>query len=300
MPENQSFQGAWTVKYKFNKKLILLLLVGIIILLLTLLFALSNKTNQSAQKQATGSSAKSKTEAKTVDAIAIKLVEKKVAYCKALAPSDWSFSSVSPYVGADLWSPDKTIHAAWGITGIYKSLYPTAGSALTYLITAVGYKGFTLTDDSKDLGYGFTERDFTSNIGRKGKVIYKIYNFDASFYVISVYLGATNNDLWGSKGAQAVSAAISIRCVSQLRPSTSSVSYDSSDPSSKSDNPEVDLSDKWTEAIMGYENVYSPTTGEHYEAPLNSYWDGGPEGGGYYRDLPGGGYEKLSAGFGDY
>jgi len=299
MPENQSFQGAWTVKYKFNKKLILLLIFGIIILLLTLLFTLSNKKNQSTQKQATGSSAKSKTEAKTVDAIAIKLVEKKVAYCKALAPSDWSFSSVSPYVGADLWSPDKTIHAAWGITGIYKSLYPTANSALTYLITAVGYKGFTLTNDPKDLGYGFMERDFTSNIGRKGKVIYKIYNFDASFYVISVYLGASNNDLWESKGAQAVSAAISIRCVSQLRPSTSSVSYDSSDPSSKSDNPEVDLSDKWTEAIMGYENVYSPTTGEHYEAPLNSYWSTGPDGPGYYRSA-GNDYEKLEPGFGDY
>ena len=51
---------------------------------------------------------------------------------------------------------------------------------------------------------------------------------------------------------------------------------------------------------MGYENVYSPTLGDHYLAPLNSYWEGGPEGGGYYRELPGGGVEKLLDGFGDY
>ncbi len=76
--------------------------------------------------------------------------------------------------------------------------------------------------------------------------------------------------------------------------------YGSADPSNQSDNPDVDLSENWSEAILGYENVYSPSTGEHFMAPLNSYWAGGPEGGGYYRELPGGGYEKLSDGLGDY
>ena len=78
------------------------------------------------------------------------------------------------------------------------------------------------------------------------------------------------------------------------------VSGGGGDPSSPDDNPEVDLSAKWQEAIMGFENVYSPSTGEHYEAPLTSEWDTGPEGPGYYRDLPGGGYEKLEPGFGGY
>ncbi|MGA2667274.1 MAG: hypothetical protein ABSE91_04295 [Patescibacteria group bacterium] len=248
----------------------------------------------------TTSATSTKTQAKTIGASAITLVEKKSGYCKALVPNDWSFTSISPYVGADIFSADKTIHAGWGIAGIYKALYPTTESALTYLQTAVGYKDFTLTSAQKDLGNGFYIRDFSSSIGQKGEVIYQVYNFDTSFYVISVYMASANNNLWDSKGALALSSAISIRCVSQLRPTTASVDYSSSDPSSAADNPEVDLSDQWTEAIMGYEDVYSPTTGDHYEAPLNSYWAGGPDGGGYYRDLPNGGYEKLSEGFGDY
>jgi len=236
----------------------------------------------------------------TINSSTIKLAEKEIAYCKALAPEDWSFASVPPYVGADLFSPDNNIHAAWGITSIYKTLFPTVESALVYLLDAMGYKGSVLVGEPIDIGTGFTGWEFTSSIGRQGKVIYKTYNFDTAFYVISVYLGATTNDDWESKGAQALSAAISIRCISQLRPTSAGVNYELADPSNKSDNPEVDLSEKWSEAILGYENVYSPTTGEHFQAPLNSYWESGPDGGGYYRELPGSGFEKLEYGFGDY
>ena len=238
--------------------------------------------------------------AQTINSSAIKLPEKEAAYCKALAPEDWSFASVPPYVGADLFSPDKNIHAAWGITSIYKTLFPTVESALVYLLDAMGYKGSVFVGEPIDIGYGFMGWEFTSSIGRQGKVIYKIYDLDTDFYVISVYLGATTNDNWESKGAQALSAAISIRCVSQLRPPSVDINYEWADPSNKSDNPEVDLSEKWSEAILGYENVYSPTTGEHFQAPMNSYWESGPDGGGYYRELPGSGFEKLEYGFGDY
>jgi len=238
--------------------------------------------------------------AQTIDSNSIKLVKKEVAYCKALAPEDWSFASVPPYVGADLFSPDNNIHAAWGITSIYKTLFPTVESALVYLLDAMGYKGSVLVGEPIDIGTGFMGWEFTSSIGRRGEVIYKTYDLDKAFYVISVYLGATANDIWESKGAQALSAAISIRCVSQLRPPSENVNYEWADPSNKSDNPEVDLSEKWSEAILGYENVYSPTTGEHFQAPLNSYWESGPDGGGYYRELPGSGFEKLEYGFGDY
>ena len=238
--------------------------------------------------------------AQTINSSAIELAIKEVAYCKALAPEDWGFNSVPPYVGADLFSPDKSIHAAWGIASIYKTLFPTVKSALIYLLDAMGYKDSAFVGEPIDIGYGFMGWEFTSSIGRQGKVIYRTYDLDTAFYVISVYIGATTNENWESKGAQALSAAISIRCVSQLRPPSADVNYECADPSNKADNPEVDLSEKWSEAILGYENVYSPTTGEHYQAPLNSYWESGPDGGGYYRELPGGGFEKLEYGFGDY
>jgi len=238
--------------------------------------------------------------ARVIDANAIHLTEKEASYCKALAPDDWSFTSVPPYVGADLFSPDQSSHAAWGITSIYKALYPTPQSALIYLLNAVGYKDALLLGEPIDIGYGFTSTGFTSSIGRRGQLIFKIYDLDSSFYVISVYLGATANESWVVNGSQALTAAISIRCVSLLRPSTANLDLDLSDPSNKVDNPEVDLSEKWSEAILGFENVYSPTTGEHYLAPLESYWETGPDGSGYYRDLPGSGFEKLEYGFGDY
>lgn len=235
-----------------------------------------------------------------IDDSAINLVEKSSGYCKALIPEDWTFTSVSPYVGADAWSPDNSSHAAWGITSIYYTLYPTPLSALTYLMTAVGYQGITFTSDPEEIGSGFMSVEFASDVGRRGQIIYRVYETDPSFFIISVYLGATLNETWENTGAQALTAAISIRCVSQMRPSTSGVDLDSSDPSSSADNPEVDLSEEWSEAILGYENVYSPITGDHFMAPLESYWATGPDGGGYYRELPGGGYELLEDGFGDY
>ena len=237
---------------------------------------------------------------KLIDDSAINLVEKSSGYCKALVPSDWSFTSVSPYVGADAWSLDNGSHAAWGIAAIYYALYPDPLSALTYLVTAVGYQGITFVAEPVEIGSGFQSVEFTSDVGRRGQILYKVYEMDPTFFIISVYLGATLDEEWEQNGAQALTAAISIRCVSQLRPSTSGVDLDSSDPSSSQDNPEVDLSEEWSEAILGYENVYSPTTGEHFMAPLDSYWATGPDGGGYYRELPGGGYELLEDGFGDY
>jgi len=235
-----------------------------------------------------------------INPVAQQLVEKEAGYCKALAPADWSFNSVPPYVGADLFSPDQRSHAAWGIASIFKALYPSSQSALVYLLELMGYQNPVLSSQLIDIGYGFSMAGFTSAIGRQGQVFYKIYDFDADFFIISLYLASTENGLWQSHGSQALSAALSIRCLSQLRPTTTQLILEDGDPSNEQDNPEVDLSEKWSEAILGFENVYSPTTGEHYLAPLESYWETGPNGAGYYRELPGGGLEILEYGFGTY
>lgn len=254
-----------------------------------------NEGNIEADKTKTETS-----QAKTINALATELEVKQSGYCKALAPRDWAFITNQEATGADLFSPDQSMHAGWGIAGVYTFMYPDVDSFLGTWMPLAGYTGFTMSNP-KNLDYGFVQHDFTSGIGKKGTVIYKVYNFgDPTMYVVSVYFAATNNNIWEEKGAIPSYSAISIRCVSQLRPSTSSNDFSKSDPSSPSDNSEVSLSDEWTEAIMGYENVYSSSTGEHYEAPLSSKWESGPEGSGYYRALPGGGYEKLERGFGNY
>jgi hypothetical protein len=243
--------------------------------------------------------------ATTIDDTAIQLMPKQTGYCEALAPADWSFVSNAEATGADLFSPDQSRHAGWGISAVYTYMYPDVDSFLTtwlgYAFTGSFDTGNITLGNSLELNGGFIQRDYTTTTGRTGVAIYKTYNFgDPTMYVVSVYMADTTSDIWSANGAIPFSVAISIRCVSQLRPTTSGIDVSSSDPSSSSDNPEVSLSDQWTEAIMGYENVYSPSTGEHYEAPLNSKWDTGPEGSGYYRTLPGGGYEKLERGFGSY
>ena len=49
---------------------------------------------------------------------------------------------------------------------------------------------------------------------------------------------------------------------------------------------------------MGFQNVYSQTTGEHWEASYSDYNPTGPDGPGYYRKVGSvGGYEKLNEGF---
>jgi len=45
--------------------------------------------------------------------------------------------------------------------------------------------------------------------------------------------------------------------------------------------------------IRGQDRALSPTTGEEYVCPNNLWNSDGPQGPGYYRDLPGGGQEQL-------
>lgn len=53
---------------------------------------------------------------------------------------------------------------------------------------------------------------------------------------------------------------------------------------------EEQASQNWSEAMRGYVTVESPSTGDRWDVPLNSY---NPAGGGFYRSLPGGGSEQL-------
>jgi len=229
---------------------------------------------------------------------ATELSVKTTQYCHALTDPAWAMISNAQGTGADVYSLDKIYHAGWGIAGVPKFMNPTVDSFLTYFMK-LGHFGDITMGATSDLGYGFVSRDFSSPNGRQGVLVYKVYNFSADVYVVSVYMADTPAAQWETAGGKAELAMLSIRCVSQLRPATPSVDS-GSDPSSSTNNPEVDLSDQWQEAIMGFENVYSPTTGEHFQPSVNDYWATGPDGGGYYRDLPNGGYEKLVDGYGDY
>jgi hypothetical protein len=240
--------------------------------------------------------------AKTIDDSALKLVVKECGYCRTLAPESWVMVCDSAGNGCDISSPDKKMHAGYFIAFVYSSMYPTIDDFINNSMLIMGYKNASL-DSETDFGYGFTSRDFKADVtyasevvGTRGRLFYKKYDApELGGYIVSTYLANTTSDIWDLQGAIPSFSAISIRCVSQLKSGTSTGGTETGGSDTGGD-----LSDKWQEAIMGYENVYSTSTGEHFEVPINSKWEAGPEGPGYYRDLPGGGYEKLESGFGDY
>lgn len=63
--------------------------------------------------------------------------------------------------------------------------------------------------------------------------------------------------------------------------------------SSYSDSKYKSSEEEWSDAMRGYETVTSPSTGQNYDVPLNSWSSYGPEGPGYYRQLPNNSLEKL-------
>ena len=59
------------------------------------------------------------------------------------------------------------------------------------------------------------------------------------------------------------------------------------------DDVESRLSQDREEATLGYESLVDPTTGDHYDAPLETY---DPERGGYFLEKPGGSVELQPEG----
>jgi hypothetical protein len=56
----------------------------------------------------------------------------------------------------------------------------------------------------------------------------------------------------------------------------------------------------WSDAILGQDHTRSPSTGDTYVVPNNAWSDTGPQGAGYYREVPGGGVERLEVQGTDY
>lgn len=76
------------------------------------------------------------------------------------------------------------------------------------------------------------------------------------------------------------------------RPMESSTS--GSSITSNGESVSSESSQNWADAMRGYTETESPSTGDKFDVSLNSWNTGGPDGPGYYRDLPSGDLEKLT------
>lgn len=250
----------------------------------------------------------------TINDKAVQFVTKTAPRCEALAPNDWAMvSDKDTGMTAALGSPDLTSFASWMVPWSIYSFAPQDRDETYFLKvslcmnnyadnTATGwlvpcrsdYQNVVLNATPTDLVNGYKMREFTTKNNQlkkniKGAVIYKNYSTnDIGLYLLRI--GSTEESKWNELGHTALGSAISIRCSVTLGSGTTATTR-------QKDDPDVTLSDKWQEAIMGYENVYDSNTGERYQAPTNSFWETGPSGAGYYKQV-GNDYIKLTKGFG--
>jgi hypothetical protein len=209
-------------------------------------------------------------------------------------------------IGTDLASPDQSMSSSYGVMALQNSqmfggdYYGTATperAIQTIMEQGGGASGFNLEDESQMVG-SYTLRFWRANLnGRptRGFVLYQTFDTgDPSNYIMAFRMGATIVDKWDQYKNLVYDVATSIRCTKHLFPVQESRAREPK--GSSKDDIEREMSRKRQEATMGFQNVYSPSTGEHWEASYSDYNATGPDGPGYYRRI-GTSYEKLSEGF---
>ena len=244
---------------------------------------------------------------KTVDNHGVETVSKTWSSCSAFAPGDWTIVGNEQRVGigTDLAAPDQSMASSYGIfalqnTQMYGGDYygtATPERALQTIMEAVGASGFQLENDSQLVG-SYTLRFWRANMrGRavRGFVLYQRFDTgDPSNYIMAYRMGSTDANKWDQYKNLVYDVAASIRCTKHLFPSQESRTREPK--GSSKDDIEREMSRKRQEATMGFQNVYSPSTGQHWEASYSDYNATGPDGPGYYRRV-GNSYEKLNEGF---
>ena len=245
---------------------------------------------------------------KPVDSHGVQTIAKNWSSCTALAPANWTMVGNESRVGigADLAAPDQSMGASYGISGFQNTTmyggdyYGTATperAIQTMLEQAAGASGFSLENDSQMVG-SYTLRFWSATVRGKptrGFVLYQTFDTgDPSNYIMAYRIGSTDVTKWGQYKNLVYDVAASIRCTKHLFPAQETSSREPK--GSSKDDIERELSIKREEATMGFQNVYSPSTGEHWEASYSDYNATGPDGPGYYRRA-GNSYEKLNEGF---
>jgi hypothetical protein len=245
---------------------------------------------------------------KLVDDHGVQTIKKTWSSCTAFAPSDWTIVGNEQRVGmgVDLAASDQSMSASYGIVAMPRTeaslgqdFYGTGTpeKAIQTMMEATGHTGFTLDAESQSVN-GYTLRYWRATSRGKpvrGFMLYQAIEFgDPNTYILAYHLGATDASKWEENKNLVYDVAASIRCTKHLFPAQESTTR--RPQGSSKDDIEREMSRKRQEATMGFQNVYSPSTGEHWEASYSDYNATGPDGPGYYRRA-GNSYEKLNEGF---
>ncbi len=221
-------------------------------------------------------------------------------------PNGWtsnvSSSGESTGLALDAPASDASVAFLYNV-GRYGVVDTEEFARSTMLITY----GIDATLSNKQTVEGADIYDFNGMFNGKAVRGAATVRIDAYQTFFAQYLGVqiANADLWEAYAPTLNAIQSSIRLTdagqqlsslpAQPNYNTEALFGDSVTSSQKYKEEVEDRSaENWSDAMRGYQTMESPSTGDTYDVPLNSYNPTGPNGGGYYRQLPGGGLEELS------
>ena len=248
---------------------------------------------------------------KRVDAHGIQTVPKSFGGCTGLAPEGWAVSGAenNVAVGIDFLDSQQLEGATYMIIGVTTYIDANGndfyGNAtperyIQSTLTTLGVSGFQYNTQGTRLQDGYVLlfwQGFAQGQAVRGFAHYMTFpTAQQNIYIIALRYGFTQAGQWEKRMNVVYDVAASARCQKRLFPVRNNGYTHSSSAPKEPRGSSKDLSTLREETTMEFQNVYSPTTGQHWEASYDDYNPTGPDGPGYYRQV-GNSYEKLEEGF---
>ena len=240
------------------------------------------------------------------------------ASCTADAPNDWTMTAPDRSDRADLFSPDGSMYAGYGIQAINTTLAPVAAGynaplndpdlysadpatvAIAYSRVVSAAIGATPDVVGEEL-YQATPDYLVATLAgstHRGAVFFHATGFPGDglnyAYALPMYFAFTTADRWETEGLLVARVAASIRCSTQFQPPDEYPIVEAGKAGTAADENGAEYG---YNPQLGTEFANDPDTGQNYLVdPSHNWSETGPEGPGYYVEKGGGDYQKLEPG----
>jgi hypothetical protein len=233
-----------------------------------------------------------------VTAGGVPVVVKSTPHCSAYAPSDWNVSGNPQASALDLQSGDGTMYAGWGVTSINRGMQqyygPMYGDPETSIRTFAGMIVGKLFADGGGVRYTSAPEPFLNYFAlrhiasarTRGVVFYHVYpGASPQLYTESVYFAIADASLPPARSAIASGVAVSIRCLTQLIPTSDPApSHGSGKKGAPRPGCGGEPNLRGYNQQLGTQYAHS-AAGSNYLFDISDYRNTGPDGPGYYKML---------------
>jgi hypothetical protein len=238
--------------------------------------------------------------------------------CTAEAPHDWTMQASDRSDRADLYNPDGSLYAGYGIQAVntvladYAAAYEPplndpalyspdpATVALAYgriISAAIGGSGDLSAEEilQPDPEYLLVA---VSSPTHNGAIFFHATGYPGDgvnyAYALPMYFAFATTERWDGQGLLVARVAASIRCATEFQPPSDYFVVEAQPAGEAGD---VNGDDPGYNPQLGTEPVNDPTTGENYLVDPSVNWsETGPEGPGYYVQKGANNWQKLEPG----